>query len=312
MYMLCCHCADPDLRYANGIRIPDNIRVNVDELHVMLFHNLATNLGVEKIETFWCRVNKKGYYYKLENDVDVLSLISCSKSEDLVDVYAVHQISEPIVVNDDVAAILLQLSNGDVATSVEPDRADISSSHPLDINKDEYTNENQPPRAEKGKAKVSYEDLGEGQFNDFSTYHLQTSDFELDFDWTDSDEKVDKVNVDEIPSGPVDIDAGFEDICKNKGVRYKGELGGDDPYFDSSDSGSDISDEEEEDPVDDDEVVDPLPKTSSSKIYFDKIAKKLRTTNPGTTVSIRTSKNAVPEKEVFMGIYICFGALKSG
>ncbi|KAM3356074.1 hypothetical protein P3S68_022788 [Capsicum galapagoense] len=165
--------SDPDLRYANGIRIPDKIRVDIDELHVMLFHNLVTDLDVEKIETFWCRVNKKGYYYKLENDVDVLSLISSLKYGDLVDVYVVHQISEPILVNDDVTATppLLQLSNGDVAAPVEPDRADVSSSHPLDINEDEYINENQPPRAEKGKAKVSCEDLGEGQFNNFSTYH---------------------------------------------------------------------------------------------------------------------------------------------
>ncbi|PHT56806.1 Pyridoxal kinase [Capsicum baccatum] len=65
--------------------------------------------------------------------------------------------------------------------------------------------------------------------------------------------EVDKVNLDEIPSGPVGIDAGFEDIYLS----------------------SDISDEEEGDPVDDDEVVDPLPRTSSSKIYFDKTAKKI-------------------------------------
>ncbi|KAF3626591.1 hypothetical protein FXO38_29153 [Capsicum annuum] len=256
------------------------------------------------------RVNKKGYYYKLENNVDVLSLISSLKYGEFVDVYVVHQISEPILVNDDVAATppLLQLSNGDVTAPVEPDRADVFSSHPLNINEDEYINENQSPRAEKGKAKVSCEDLGEGQFNDFSIYHLQTSDSELDFDWTDSGgdslydvdenieelsdfdeellqvkktniekqakEKADRVNVDEIPSGPVDIDASFKDICKNKGVRYEGKMGEDDPYFDSSYPGSDISDEEEGDPVDDDEVVDPLPRTSSSKIYFDKTAKK--------------------------------------
>ncbi|PHU13786.1 hypothetical protein BC332_14991 [Capsicum chinense] len=155
----------------------------------MLFHNLAADSDVKKNETFWCRVNKKGYYYMLENNIDVLSLISSLKNGDLVDVYVVHQISEPILVNDDVAATppLLVLSNGDVATPFEPDRADVSSSHPLDINEDEYINENQPPRAEKEKAKVSCEDLGGGQFKDFSTYHLQTSDSELDFDWTDSD-----------------------------------------------------------------------------------------------------------------------------
>ncbi|PHT86603.1 hypothetical protein T459_08709 [Capsicum annuum] len=85
------------------------------------------------------------------------------KNGDLVDVYVVHQINEPILVNDDVAATLplLVLSNGDVAAPFESNRADVSSSHPLDINEDKYINENQPPRAEKEKTKVSCEDLAE-------------------------------------------------------------------------------------------------------------------------------------------------------
>ncbi|XP_015167756.1 uncharacterized protein [Solanum tuberosum] len=41
-------------------------------------------------------------------------------------------------------------------------------------------------------------------------------------------------------------------------------------------------------------------------------AEQLKTTNPGTTVSIRTSKNTIPGKEVFMSIYICLGSLKIG
>ncbi|KAF3613709.1 hypothetical protein FXO38_36097 [Capsicum annuum] len=144
---------------------------------------------MEKIETVWCRLNKKDHYYKLENDVDILRHISSLKNGNLVDVYVVHQINEPILVNDDVSATppLLVLSNGDVVAPFEPDRADVSSSYPLDINENESINENHPLKAEKGKAKFSCEDLGEGQFNDFSTYHLQTSDSELDFDWTDSD-----------------------------------------------------------------------------------------------------------------------------
>ncbi|KAF3669788.1 Polypyrimidine tract-binding protein -like protein 3 [Capsicum annuum] len=79
------------------------------------------------------RVDKKGYYYKLEKDVDVLSLISNLKNGDLVNVYVVHQISEPIVVNDDLAVTppLLLLSNGDVASPFESDRADGMWSHLL-------------------------------------------------------------------------------------------------------------------------------------------------------------------------------------
>ena len=41
-------------------------------------------------------------------------------------------------------------------------------------------------------------------------------------------------------------------------------------------------------------------------------AEQLKITNPETIVSIRTFKNTIPEKEVFMSIYICLGSLKSG
>ncbi|PHU14781.1 hypothetical protein BC332_15986 [Capsicum chinense] len=247
--------SDPDLRYANGVRIPDKIRVDVDELHVMLFHNLATDFDVEKIKTFWCRVNKKGYYYKLENDVDVLRLISILKHGDLVDVYVVHQISEPLIVNDDVTVTppLLLVSYGDVVAPFETDRANVSSSHPLDINEDEYMNENHPPRPDKKKAKISYFDITDSDGD--SLYDVDENIKDL----SDFDEDL--------------LQARKSNIKKQAKKRYEGKLGGDNPYYDSSDP-DDISDKEEGDPVDDDEVVDPLPRTSSSKIYFDKTAKK--------------------------------------
>ncbi|KAF3615795.1 hypothetical protein FXO37_35357 [Capsicum annuum] len=74
-----------------------------------------------------------------------------------------------------------------MATSFETDRVDVSSPPPLDINENKYINENQHPKTDKGKANVSSEDLKEGQVNDFSTHHLQTSDSKVDFDISDSD-----------------------------------------------------------------------------------------------------------------------------
>ncbi|XP_070057229.1 uncharacterized protein [Nicotiana tomentosiformis] len=41
-------------------------------------------------------------------------------------------------------------------------------------------------------------------------------------------------------------------------------------------------------------------------------AEMLKSTNPGTIVVIRTSKNAEPGKVVFIGIYVCLEALKTG
>ena len=40
-------------------------------------------------------------------------------------------------------------------------------------------------------------------------------------------------------------------------------------------------------------------------------AEQSKTTNPGTTISIRTSKNTIPGKEVFISTYIFLGSLKN-
>ncbi|KAK4724106.1 hypothetical protein R3W88_026885 [Solanum pinnatisectum] len=272
-----CFSSDPELRYANGISDLEKIRIDMDELHIMFFHKLARDLGVEKVETFGCKVNKRGGFYMLKSDVDVLRFINNLKGGDFVDVYVVHQISTPLIVED--------------PTEV----ADVSSPQPSNKN-DTNIKEDQQSRVGKGKnnevaaPEVSSEDLdedkGQGQGNDFSSYHLQTSDesnVDIDAKQSDSesfydvDENIDdlsdldskfvearQINVDEIPSGPAGIDAGFEDIYKNKRGRYKGKLGGDDLYFDSSDPDSDIS-EDEGDHVDSDEVVDPLARNSSTK-----------------------------------------------
>ncbi|KAM3396834.1 hypothetical protein P3S68_000346 [Capsicum galapagoense] len=107
--------------------------------------------------------------------------------------------------------------------------------------------------ADKGKTKISLEDLGEGQVNDFSTYHLQTFDSELNFDITDSDD-----------DSLYDVDENIEELSDFDEELLQAR---------NSNQDSDIS-EEEGDHVDDDELIDPLPRTSSSKIYLDKTAKK--------------------------------------
>ncbi|KAK4718311.1 hypothetical protein R3W88_016649 [Solanum pinnatisectum] len=61
--------SDPTLRYANGITSVEKINIDVDELHIMLFHKIALELGVENVETFGCRVNKKGIDVGFE-DID--------------------------------------------------------------------------------------------------------------------------------------------------------------------------------------------------------------------------------------------------
>ncbi|KAH0647757.1 hypothetical protein KY285_033005 [Solanum tuberosum] len=181
-------------KYANGITSVEKINIDVDELHIMLFHKIALELGVENVETFGCRVNKK------------------------------------------------------VEEQAPPPRVEEHSEYDSLYNVDE-----------------NIDDL-----SDLDEEFLQARQSNIQ---EQVKENTDRVNLDEIPYGPVGIDAGFEDIYKERRGRFEGNLGGDDPYFDSSDPSSDIS-EDEGDPVENDEVVDPAPRKESTKIYFDPTAKK--------------------------------------
>ncbi|KAH0685311.1 hypothetical protein KY290_016588 [Solanum tuberosum] len=302
-----CFVSNPTLRYVNGISSVEKINIDVDELHIMLFHKIAMELGVENVETFGCRVNKKGNFYMLNTDSDVLNFLNGLKGADFVDVYVVHPISIPLVVekilelpstNADVSSSPQQdnadvsssphKNRADMSSSPQTDRADVSSSQPFDENENRDLNQNQPslveeqsplveeqapaPRVEEHSDFDSLYDIDENidDLSDLDEELLQARQSNIQ---EQVKEKTARVNLDEIPSGPIGIDAGFEDIYKEKRGRFEGNLGGDDPYFDSSDPGSDIS-EDEGDPVENDEVVDPAPRKESTKIYFDPTAKK--------------------------------------
>ncbi|KAH0694129.1 hypothetical protein KY285_021226 [Solanum tuberosum] len=232
----------------------------------------------------------------LKSDADVLRFINNLKGGDFVDVYVVHQISTPLIVEDPTEVQIAQLLTPKKGKPPPPTvinvRADVSSPQPSDKN-DTNIKEDQQPSVDKGKNKeaaapeVSLEDLDEdeGQGQDVDAKQSDSESLydvdeniddlsDLDFEFVEArksniqeqvnKEKAARINVDEIPSGPVGIDAGFEDIYKNKRGIYEGKLGGDDLYFDSSDPDSDIS-EDEGDPVDSDEVVDPPARNSSTK-----------------------------------------------
>ncbi|KAK4729787.1 hypothetical protein R3W88_022775 [Solanum pinnatisectum] len=258
----------------------------------------------------------------LNSNADVLRFINNLKGGYFVDVYVVHQISTPLIVEDPNEVQLAQFLTPKKGKPPFPPPivinvgADVSSPQASEKKDDTNIKEDHQPKVDKGKNKeiaapeVSLEDLdedeGQGQGNDFSSYHLQTSDeSDVDVDaeqsnyesFYDVDENIDdlsdldtefvearksniqeqvskekaaRINVDEIPSGPVGIDASFEDIAKNKRGSYEGKLGGDDLYFDSSDPASDIS-EDEGDLVESDEVVDPPARNSSTKKNGDTI-----------------------------------------
>ncbi|KAH0640298.1 hypothetical protein KY285_036884 [Solanum tuberosum] len=247
------------------------------------------------------------------------------KGANFVDVYVVHPISIPLVVeeilvlpstNADVS-LSPQQDNADVfssphknradlSSSPQIDRVDVSSSQPFDENENRDLNQNQShlveeqsllveeqapaPRVEEHSDSDSLYDIDENidDLSDLDEELLQARQFNIQ---EQVKEKTDRVNLDEIPSGPVGIDAGFEDIYKELRGRFEGNLGGDDLYFDSSDPDSYIS-EDEGDPVDNDEVVNPAPKKESTKIYFDPTAKK-KNVVVGTSAATAGSQSSV-------------------
>ncbi|KAH0702490.1 hypothetical protein KY285_016768 [Solanum tuberosum] len=319
-----CFVFDPTLRYANGITSVETINIDVDELHIMLFHKIALELGIENVETFGCRVNKKGTFYMLNTDSDVLNFLNSLKGADFIDVYVVHPISIPLVIDE---ILVLPSTNADVSSSPQQDNADVSSSphknradlssspqidradvcssQPFDENENRDLNQNQShlveeqsplveeqahaPRVEEHSNSDSFYDVDENidNLSDLDEELLQARQSNIQ---EQVKEKTDRVNLDEIPSGPVGIDAGFEDIYKERRGRFEGNLGGDDPYFDSSDPGSDIS-EDEGDHVENDEVVDTTPRKESTKIYFDPTAKKKNAAAGTSTASAATAES---------------------
>ncbi|KAH0696268.1 hypothetical protein KY289_013750 [Solanum tuberosum] len=190
----------------------------------------ALELGVENVETFGCKVNKK-------DNVDVSS--------------SPHK------------------NRTDVSSSPQIDRVDVSS-QPFDENENRDLNQNQSPLVEEQSPAPRVEEQAPApRVEEYSNFDsLYDVDENID-DLSDLDkellqarqsniqeqvkEKVDRVNLDEIPSGPVD-------------------------------PSKDIS-EDERDPVENDEVVDPAPRKESTKIYFDPTAKK-KNVVAGTSAAI--------------------------
>ncbi|KAH0693505.1 hypothetical protein KY285_020602 [Solanum tuberosum] len=308
----------------------------------MLFHKIALELGVENVETFECKVNKNGDYYMLNIDSNVFNLLNGLKGADFVDVYVVHPISIPLVVEE---ILLLPITNANVSSSPQKDnddvfssphknrddlssfpqidRIDVSSSQPFDENENRHLNQNQSPIVEEQFPRVEKHAPRVEEHSDSDSDSLYDIDKNID-NLSDLDEellqarqsniqeqvkeKVDRVNLDEISSDDVGIDSDFEDIYKNKRGRFEGNLGGDDPYFDSSDPGSDIS-EDEGDPVENDKVVDPLPRNKSTKIYFDPTAKKknvgtsyARTSNAGISTAGTSAANTGTSPSVALAL----------
>ncbi|XP_070034309.1 uncharacterized protein [Nicotiana tomentosiformis] len=239
-----------------------------------------------------------GGYYILKTDVDVLKFLNTLKGGDFVDVCIVHKISDPILV-EDITELDPTIQTHGHGSGLNA-RADVSSPN-NDINK----TENDKDKGKKIDINGEIEESDESEGNNFSSYHLQTSESHFDEDFDDYEgsnslfeidknieecsdleddlaetrqSKINKkkdaqVSIDEIPSGTVGIDSGFEDMHKNKREKYEGKLEGDDQYFNSSDPGSECNDDERE-LVISDKVSDAPARNPSKKVYFDTGCKK--------------------------------------
>ncbi|KAG5620720.1 hypothetical protein H5410_005938 [Solanum commersonii] len=136
-----------------------------------------------------------------------------------------------------------------MSSSPQIDRVDVSS-QPFDENENRDLNQNQSllveeqspaPRVEEYSDSDSLYDV-DGNIDDLSDLDEELLQARQSNIQEQVKEKADRVNLDEIPSGPVDPSS---DISEDKG-----------------------------DPVENDEVVDPALRKESTKIYFDPTTKK--------------------------------------
>ncbi|KAH0654679.1 hypothetical protein KY289_032357 [Solanum tuberosum] len=150
------------------------------------------------------RVNKKGAFYMLNTDSDVLNFLNGLKGADFVDVYVVHPISIPLVVEEILA---LPSTNADVSSSPQQDNADgfKPNQPPLVEEQSPLVEEQAPaPRVEEHSDSDSLYDIDENidDLSDLDEELLQARQSNIQ---EQVKEKTARVNLDEIPSGPVQM-----------------------------------------------------------------------------------------------------------
>uniref|UniRef100_M1DSM1 Transposon MuDR mudrA n=1 Tax=Solanum tuberosum TaxID=4113 RepID=M1DSM1_SOLTU len=147
-----CFVYNPELRYSNGTINLEKINIDVDELHIMLFHKLALKLNVENVETFEYGPDVSFSPQKDRTDV------SSSPQKDRADVS-----SSPQKDRTDVSSYP-QKDRADVSSSPQKNSSDMSSSQSFDENEDRDLNEyqslrveDQPPRVEEHPPRINVE-----------------------------------------------------------------------------------------------------------------------------------------------------------
>ncbi|KAG5630721.1 hypothetical protein H5410_002438 [Solanum commersonii] len=126
----------------------------------------------------------------------------------------------------------------DLSSSPQIDKVDVSSSQPFDKNENRRLNQNQFPIVKEQSPRIEEQSPRVEEHSDSDSFYGVDENID---DLSDLDEellqarksniqeqvkeKVDRVNLDEIPSSHVSIDVGFADIYKDKRGRFEGNLG---------------------------------------------------------------------------------------
>ncbi|XP_070030019.1 uncharacterized protein [Nicotiana sylvestris] len=269
--------ADPFMRYVNGQTWPVVLQADIDELHIIHFHDWAKDMGYLTVDKYACKINQKEEFRLVKYDADVLAFCEALKDGDYIDVYLCHTINTPCLDLDLDEMLSSDGLNVD-PTDVQPfsfnemphgQTSDVNArathSPNNEINKGDNTHGKGKERVAENDSEIkeSSEDEddfynfhltndSEGDVEDESLYGAdedivgETSDLEPEVvaarqakvNAKRSKLRSSKVNTDEIHSGPVGMDPGFEDMYKDRGSKYAGKLGGDEQYLDSSDPGS--------------------------------------------------------------------------
>ncbi|XP_019248311.1 PREDICTED: uncharacterized protein LOC109227565 [Nicotiana attenuata] len=224
----------------------------IDKCHFsmmeLLYH--TKKLGYPTIEVFYYRTSKSDDSFKVESDSHLLDIVKDLVHCDFLDLYVLHVVNEPEVVETVGQTTLL--------TGPEVGETDNVSDGARAINDGDI---NTQTTAEK--------DLGVDDSSQHAEKNVDGAETDLE-NSSDSQRDGPKKKIvakNEIPLGEAGIDRGFEDIGRNKAARYTGRLGGDEQFIDSSEADSDDSRDE----LDPEAVrgVDLPARRNSSKLRYD-------------------------------------------
>ncbi|XP_070003204.1 uncharacterized protein [Nicotiana sylvestris] len=263
-------CGEP--RYVGGV-MTEYVNVDVDTLSYFELVDYIKELGYSSNCTFSVRPPNCGIIENINNDREHMGVEESGSAFNKGDETIETSASQNIEVGEEAL-------NGAAATSPTPtDSAADPASSPPNPDPDSSSTEEESDKSSEDSSSDEDSDFFGDDIEDYgSDIHEEFLEFRAERKSFQRRKRKERAHADpeNVPCGVAGPDLGFDETETGK-KRLEGRIGGDEPYYPSSDACSFETDEDESWVEDGEEVSVNLPRRRSStkKVVYDPTAKKV-------------------------------------